>query len=161
MATINLKEDITSFSTGNMFFSEQGIFTVISSQESLYLLGYGWGTWPSLSRSVYKPEQRETLGIYQFILPLNQYKHYVITSVWHSDILKDNHFYFVFFNGCLKITATDSIACDIKYEVTIFCRDNLSTIQPLQSKSFQWNIKTLSSMLCRQNVELLGHPQQH
>lgn len=110
MALINIKEDITSFSTGNRFFSEQGIFTVISSQESLYLLGYGWGTWPSLSRSVYKPEQGETLGIYQFILILNQYKNYVIRSVCHSEILKDNGVFFSFI-GCLKTISLKNKAC--------------------------------------------------
>lgn len=70
MAPINRfkkKKDITLLSTGNKFFSEQGIFTVKSSQKSLYLPGYGKGTRPSLSRSIYKPEQREKLVIYQLI----------------------------------------------------------------------------------------------
>lgn len=44
----------TPFSKGNRFFSEQGILTVISSQASRNLLGYGTGTTPSLSRSVCK-----------------------------------------------------------------------------------------------------------
>lgn len=52
----------TSVSMGNRFLLEQGIFTDMSSQASLNLLGYETGNSPSLRRSVCKKKENAKEG---------------------------------------------------------------------------------------------------
>lgn len=58
----------TSVSTGNRFFSEQGIFTDTSSHASLNLLGYGKGNSVTLMRSVCKREAEKKERFYWWLL---------------------------------------------------------------------------------------------